>query len=146
MNFKIIIAFLILVSFYSCDMAKDRDAMQQWKQEILKSEADFAKMASEKGIHDAFVAFAAEEAVIMRNDSLVVGKKAIDLFYENRNSKGLSWKPDFVEVSASGDLAYTYGHYTFFYEDSDGKAQENQGIFHTIWKKQSDGNWRFVWD
>ena len=57
-----------------------------------------------------------------------------------------SWKPDFVDVSSSGDLGYTYGQYTFIRLDSIGNETASQGIFHTVWKRQSDGNWRFVYD
>ena len=46
----------------------------------------------------------------------------------------------------SRDLGYTYGHYTFSYIDSGGNKIENKGVFHTVWKRQSDGTWRFVWD
>ena len=67
-------------------------------------------------------------------------------FTETADSKYLKWKPDFVDVAASGDLGYTYGHYTYSYIDSTGKAAEDKGIFHTVWKRQPDGNWRFVWD
>lgn len=120
--------------------------MEILKNEILETEQNFAKMVSEEGMYKAFVAFADEDAVILRNDSLIMGKRAIHLFYQNRNYKTLSWKPDFIEVAASGDLAYTFGHYTFSFMDTIGHPQENRGVFHTIWKKQANGNWKFVWD
>ena len=69
---------------------------------------------------------------------------------ENQASKlmdeNLSWKPDFVDVSASGDLGYTYGHFTYSYTDSTGTIMESSGVFHTVWKRQADGSWLFVWD
>jgi len=58
----------------------------------------------------------------------------------------LEWAPDFVDVSSSGDLAYTYGKFTFSFKDSLGNKVENKGIFHTVWKRQSNGEWKFVWD
>ena len=103
-------------------------------------------MAKEVGIHKAFITYATEDAVLMRNNDLVIGKKNIDQFYENQTSKGLAWTPDFIDVAASGDLGYTYGHYTFSYIDSSGKVIDDKGIFHTIWRKQADGKWKFVWD
>jgi len=120
--------------------------MDKWKQEVRDAELSFSKLAGEEGIHKAFTSFAAEDAVIMRNDELVEGLMNIDIYYKNQTSKGLAWSPDFVDVSASGDLAYTYGHYTYSYTDSTGKAMENKGIFHTVWKRQADGTWKFVWD
>ena len=58
----------------------------------------------------------------------------------------LEWIPDFVDVSASGDLGYTYGKYTITTIDSIGQTIKRGGIFQTIWKRQPDGRWRFVWD
>jgi len=58
----------------------------------------------------------------------------------------LLWKPEFVELSKSGDLGYTYVEYVFLKKDSSGNTIESKGIFHTVWKKQSDGKWKFVWD
>jgi ketosteroid isomerase-like protein len=149
---KICISLLILVSqlFLSCNSASETDSIEKWRQEIQEVEHDFAAMADKVGIPDAFIHYAAEDAVLMRNDQLIVGRlKLLEHFGNNpsrlRDEK-LSWKPDFVDVSDSGDLAYTYGHYTYTYTDSVGESVEQTGVFHTVWKRQSDGSWRFVWD
>lgn len=129
-------------------METEKGAIKKWKDEILETEQNFATMAAEEGIRKAFLTYAAEDAVLMRKNTLGIGKKAITVHFENQKSKdvSLTWKPDFVDVSESGDLGYTYGHYTFSYIDSRGNTIENKGIFHTVWKKQPDGTWRFVWD
>lgn len=136
--------------FYSCQTDTEKGSIEKWKQEILETEQNFAEMARNEGIRDAFLTYAAEDAVLMRNNTLVIGKKAISVYFENNTSKdkdvSLTWKPDFVDVAASGDLGYTYDHYTYSYIDSSGNKIENKGVFHTVWKKQSDGTWRFVWD
>jgi ketosteroid isomerase-like protein len=96
----------------------------------------------------AFTRFAADDAVILRSDSLVKGKAAIKQGYEKNNSENvrLTWNAEFVDVAASGDLAYTYGKYIYSVRDSTGKFTDYKGIFHTVWKRQSDGSWKFVWD
>ena len=132
--------------FSGCNMKTQEQQMNIWKHEILETEQAFAKMVSEEGLHKAFVAFADNNAVIMRNNELVIGKPAIDQFYDGVNSKGLDWTPDHIDVAASGDLAYTYGHYVFTYLDKEGKEQNSTGVFHSVWKKQDDGKWKFVWD
>ncbi|MBN2781231.1 MAG: DUF4440 domain-containing protein [Candidatus Marinimicrobia bacterium] len=114
--------------------------------EIRETEERFARMAVGKGIHHAFVAFAADDAVLLRNGRLIVGKDAIDDFYKDQDSKGLTWAPELIDVSASGDLGYTYGFYTYTYEDSEGNPVTRTGIFHTVWKRQPDGSWKYVWD
>lgn len=139
--------FLLL---FSCNPKADADMMELWKQEILDVEGDFAAMAGKEGIPEAFIFYAAEDAVLMRGDQLFIGKQElVDHFAQNTSQpqdENLSWKPDFVDVSASGDLAYTYGPFTYSYTDSTGNTVEHKGVFHTVWKRQADGSWRFVWD
>ncbi len=138
----LIISFLL---FNSCTTETKTDSIEKWKQEIRQAEEDFANMAKKEGIHDAFLYYAADDAVLKRG-SLVIGKVAIDKHLEKSTSKNLSWSPDFVDVSASGDLGYTYGKYVYKYTDSIGNTLEDKGVFHTVWKRQSDGSWKFVWD
>ena len=140
---KIFIFTLLLIA---CESKKSEDLTKKWIQEIFDAEQQFAQMVQKEGIHNAFVDFAADDASIMRNDSIIKGKTAIDNFYKNSNSKTLSWTPDFIEVSKSGDLGYTYGMYYYTYKDTLGTEHTDSGIFHTVWKRQSDGTWKFVWD
>lgn len=142
-TFSLILIITLLL--FSCE-AKKPDLTEQWKQEILESEKNFATMVQEEGIHNAFVAYAADDAVVMRNNALVKGKIAIDKHYLNANTKSLSWSPDFIEVSKSGDLGYTYGTYQYTYKDSLEQEHVDSGIFHTVWKRQLDNSWKFVWD
>ena len=141
---------LSLLLLTGCRQASPEDQAALWKQEIFKTESDFARMALEKGIEPAFLAFAAEDAVLMRNNQIIRGRDEIREWFAKRPSNPsktkLEWKPDFVEVSASGDLGYTYGAYILTAIDSTGAAQTQTGIFHTVWKRQADGTWRFVWD
>lgn len=120
--------------------------MEKWKQEIRETEQNFSKMAGEEGIHKAFISFAADDAVLMRNNELIEGLPNINEHLKNQTSKGLSWAPDFIDVAASGDLGYTYGHFNYSFIDTTGKVLETKGIFHTVWKRQTDGTWKFVWD
>jgi ketosteroid isomerase-like protein len=116
----------------------------------LETEKNFADMAESEGIPEAFLFYAAEEAVLMRNNKLVIGRKRLQEYFDQQSSSGqevhLTWKPDFVDVSSSGDLGYTYGNYRFSYTDSTGTVREDSGVFHTVWKRQKDGTWKFVWD
>ena len=121
---------------------------EKLKSEIINAEKDFAEMAKKEGVSKAFLTFATENAVLNRNNTVLKGKEAIKAYFENQTFKEikLEWAPDFLDVASSGDLGYTYGHYFFSAIDTSGKNIEIEGVFHTVWKKQSDGNWRFVWD
>ena len=119
------------------------------KIEIAAAEKDFAKMAEEKGIAEAFAFFADSNAVIKRqHDTLIQGKENIRNFYsaEFYKTATVKWAPDFIDAAESGDFGYTYGKYTWQSKDSTGKTEEFHGVFHTIWKRQNDGSWRYVWD
>jgi ketosteroid isomerase-like protein len=143
------IFLLVVLTFLSCNSVPDSGSMDKWKQEIMDVERDFASMAGEEGIREAFLHYAADEAVLMRNDKLIFGRQQmVEHFGESEplQDESLTWEPDFVDVSASGDLSYTYGKFVYSYTDSAGISVEHRGIFHTVWKRQADGSWRFVWD
>ncbi len=142
---------LLTVTITSCTVEKNKDnaeLINKSKSEILKTEDDFETMVKEKGIAEGFAFFADENAVVKTKDSLIKGREEIKNYYNSRMQKDVTliWKPDFVDVSASGDLGYTYGKYIFNAKDSAGKQIESKGIFHTVWKKQKDGKWKYVWD
>jgi ketosteroid isomerase-like protein len=144
-----IMLLMVLSTLMACQTKVDKPELQkESKLMIVKTEKDFETMAAYKGVAEAFAYYAADSAVINRGKFLITGKSRIKDYYLKWKFKDLSlkWSPDIVDVAASCDLGYTYGKYTFSYSDSTGKTVETEGYFHTVWKKQADGNWRFVWD
>lgn len=150
MKKQLLFFIAICLYFISCTTEVQVNSVEKWKREIVETEQNFANMAKQDGIQAAFLAYASEDAVLLRNDKLVIGKPAIQLHFENRKANdtttSLSWKPDFVDVATSGDLGYTYGRYIYSFADSSGQIQQLEGVFHTVWKRQADKNWKFVWD
>lgn len=142
---RILLLFLLVAG---CMPSQQTGNLEQWKAEIVAVEQAFNDMAQEEGLVKAFEFFAAEDGVIRRSKTIIQGKEAIRKWYEQdvQPNESLTWSPTFVDVSQSGDLAYTYGNFTFTYPDSLGEVKSNTGIFHTVWKRQADGQWRFVWD
>ena len=69
-------------------------------------------------------------------------------FYSESSPSGVSleWSPDFIDVSPDGSLGYTYGRFTYSRTGEDGESKSSTGIFHTVWKRQPDGSWKYVWD
>jgi ketosteroid isomerase-like protein len=149
MKIRFLVGFIILVAFMnSCQTPSNKASHENLKAEIFAVEKEFCEMARSDGVEKAFVHFAADSAVILRRNQLVKGKEAIRRQYGSFPRKGviLEWTPDFADVSASGDLGYTYGKYTLTSTDSIGHTSLSEGTFHTVWKRQPDGKWRFVWD
>ena len=143
------IAIAGLALFGACKQNAETDKSAQAKKEIGQAEKEFEKMAAEKGVSEAF-AYYADSAAVMSGDSdnVITGKQNIgDIFKGDRfKTATVKWSADFIDAAASGELGYTYGKYRWEFRDSTGKIRESKGIFHTVWKKQKDGSWRFVWD
>ena len=139
--------FLLLI-LSACSSLDDKAKINIAKQEIVQTERAFEAMAKERGLSEAFAFFADSAASLNRGSYVIHGKDSIRLFYlaPRYHSVKLEWKPDFVEVSSSADLGYTYGKFLYSTKDSTGKEIRSNGIFHTVWKKQANGEWRFVWD
>ena len=118
-------------------------------QELLKMEAAFDQATAERGL-DGFMSFFAEDgAILVPNLGPVKGKAAIRKIHERgfaRPGFSLRWKPEFADISASGDLGYTYGPYTAKVTDADGKTVVSTGRYCTIWKRQKDGSWKVALD
>jgi ketosteroid isomerase-like protein len=118
-------------------------------QQIAQTEKAFEKMAFDKGITAAFYFYADSNAVINRGkDSLIYGKDNIRNFYEKKNytNATVNWTPDFIDISEDGTMAYTYGKYVWRVKQNDGNFKEFHGVFHTVWKRQVDNTWKYVWD
>ncbi len=118
------------------------------KSELIKVDGEFSNMSVEKGIAEAFVSYAADSAIILRDNRLpIVGRSAIGhMWADVQEGAQLVWEPDFADIAASGDLGYTIGHWTYSTTDSSGETQSSKGRYVTIWKKQDDGNWKYVFD
>jgi len=142
-----ILLFLVFICSTSCE-TKIKSKLEL-EAEVYKAEDDFKNLSLNKGISEGFYTFADDNAVIKReNDTLIRGKESIKKYYDNPKFKKVSvtWKPDFVEVSKDGEMAYTYGKYIWSVKDSLGNKKDFKGVFHTVWKKQKDDSWKYVWD
>lgn len=144
MRIFIIAAIAAILLCYACGSGSTRDA----EGGIRQAETDFAAMAGKEGVAAAFEHFAADSGVINRGGKIYKGKAAIAAYYAQwpyREVK-LTWSPEFISASASGDMGYTYGRYRLLATDSSGASIDNTGYFHTVWQRQHDGSWRFVYD
>jgi ketosteroid isomerase-like protein len=105
--------------------------------EVIAAERAFARDGLELGVKAAFLKHSAPEAIILAPDPTNA-----QAFYGGRpDGKGvkLEWWPEFAGIAASGDLGFTTGPYVV----ADGKAF---GHYFTVWKKQADGGWKWIFD
>lgn len=139
----------VLILLNACVKKIENPDKDFLKKEILETESLFMETLRNEGTATAFYDFAADSAVINRgNDSLIIGREAIRNYYNSDfyADAVAEWTPDYVDVSDDGTMAYTFGRYTWTLNDSTGKKTEYSGVFHTVWKRQMDGTWKYVWD
>jgi uncharacterized protein (TIGR02246 family) len=94
--------------------------------------------------------FWADDATILPPSApAVTGKQAIRQYISGAFATpgfSITWKTDKIEVSQSGDLAYSTGTDRISLNTPDGKSvtEENRGV--VVWKKQPDGSWKCILD
>lgn len=109
--------------------------------QVFAAESSFAAtMANRDSI--AFVTFVAREAIFFGEKSVMRGKPAVmdgwrALFVGP--TAPFSWKPETVEVLASGTLAHSSGPV----HDAEGRQIGN---FNSVWRREPDGTWLVVFD
>ena len=137
-----------LLVLFGCTTQPEQLNLEQMRAEIVAIEKAFNDKAAAEGIKAAFLHFAHDSAAINRAGKIYKGKEAIATYFDQqtmRESK-LTWQPEFVEVAEGGDMAYTYGPYQFSGISDSGDTVHYEGLFHTVWKRNEAGEWRFVYD
>ena len=125
------------------------EMIKQAKADLIRTDIEFYNISQKEGTGRAFIDFADDSVVLLRQDRFpVIGKSEVIKLYEGRenNITPLKWKPVKAEVSNDGTLGYTYGNWEFASKDKKGKDEILYGNYVTIWKKQKDGKWKYVLD
>jgi ketosteroid isomerase-like protein len=117
--------------------------------DVLAADRAFAAMAKAKGARAAFVDYADPDAVMFRAGvGPVKGVVAIGRVFEEPEAATPTWDPEAAEVAASGDLAYSWGAFTWTPVPNGPLAGKPPftGYYVSIWKRQPDGRWKWVVD
>lgn len=109
-----------------------------------------AKEAAEEKDLDRYVSFYAADAVLFWPGApMVTDRAAIREFLQGFLSMpgfSLSFETVKVDVSRSGDLAYSYGTNKVTLVDPNGRMMKDNGKYLTVYRKQPDGTWKVVAD
>ncbi len=149
------ISFLCLL--LACASRSSANNQVKLCEELAGTERSFCAAAARVGIAGAFLDYMAEECFLP--DRLGLRRSEYEKAVKSARAKAgtsckpgpnpdvqLTWKPSKVEVSDDGTLGYTWGRYDFTSKGKDGKVESSTGIYLTIWRRQSDGSWKFVYD
>lgn len=102
---------------------------------LVNAEKSFAEAAAKNGANEAFLKYAAPDAIVFRPNPINAKK-----FYETApDMKNLSWTANNARVARSGDLGFTSGSYIV------GGEQKAYGHYLSIWRAK-EGKWEFILD
>ena len=130
----LMISAVPIVSAQQIDMA-------QRQQEVRARETAFARSMADRDLA-AFTSFLSPEAVFVGVGGTTRGPKDIAAAWKrffDAPDAPFSWKPETVEVLASGTLALSSGPVF------DPKGQR-VGTYNSTWRRDADGVWRVIFD
>lgn len=137
----------VVFLFTACNFFEKKKAVAGIDEKIKMMDADraFSKLSLEKGMKNAFMEYIDSNGILLRPAQYpLIGADAIDFLSQlNDSSYTLQWEPKGGTIAQSGELGYTYGLYAL---KPGGKDTTLYGTYVSIWKKQTDGNWKFVLD
>jgi ketosteroid isomerase-like protein len=139
---KALLFLLILCAGISALALQQKSVRSSDLDSLVNTERAFSRTAAEKGTRDAFLAFMADDGIVFAPGP-VNGKKS----WEARPKRPglLTWEPSYADISAAGDMGYDMGPWEFRPKGPEDKPAAF-GNFMTIWKKQSDGTFKFALD
>jgi ketosteroid isomerase-like protein len=109
--------------------------------QVFTAESAFAASMAQRDAR-AFARFVADEAIFFGDTTVLRGKAAVIEGWKGYFAGAaapFSWKPDVIEVLASGTLALSSGPVF----DPSG---QRVATFSSIWRREPDGGWRIIFD
>jgi ketosteroid isomerase-like protein len=139
---KIILAIAVLA------VACNQPVKQTDVNELLEADKAFSAMCVEKGMGEAFVAFAADDVIKLQNrqNTIMNKQELIQSFKKDPEGAALkfAWEP--LKADVSGDIGYTFGKCKIVQPDSANNPKTYYFNYVTVWKKQKDGSWKYQTD
>jgi len=134
--------FFAMLIFASCN-SQSKDISKAAADEIANTDKAMSDMAAKEGFNKTLLSYADDSVIKPEEGALpIIGKTALqEKWAAEKDTKRISWAPFKTEASQSGDSGYSIGYWK--YETNDTALYGN---YCTIWKKQSDGKWKFVFD
>ena len=114
-------------------LALRRTDIRTARARLRKLDEEFSNTSTLRGSVEAFLAYAATDVRLFReNREPFVGKKSAATALMPLSVQW-SWNPAFTDVSASGDLGYSYGTYQL--RDRSSAKVVEEGNYARVWKK-----------
>lgn len=103
---------------------------------VVAAERAFAADGLSMGIKQSFLKHMADDAIVFQPEPMNA-RTAISAQPDTPGPK-LEWWPVWAGISSGGDMGFTTGPYAV--------NGTRRGFYFTIWKKQADGSWKWLYD
>src|SRR5262245_53926487 len=140
---KLLASIVVALAAASCAQTVN---VEQEKTALLARDAEWAKTGADV---EKFASFMTPDATFaMGGMPAIKGPQAVKGApgpLSKAPGFSVTWTPGVADVSASGDLGYTSGHYTMTLNNAAGTPATEKGSYLTSWKKVN-GTWMVTAD
>jgi len=139
--YRWILAALSIAAALAAAPVRAQSAATPAVRQVVAAESSFAASFARRDTA-AFAALVAPDAVFFGQSSVMRGKAEVLAGWRPLLTDSVapfSWRPEVVEVTASGHLAFSSGPVF----GTDGRRV---GLFNSIWRREPDGSWLVVFD
>ena len=105
---------------------------------VIAAERAFAARAAEVGWVQAFRAFVAPDGVLLSSAPVKAPERLAQL--TDTGDRTLAWWPAYAGIARSGDIGFTTGPVL------SGDETEVALHYFTVWRRQRDGAWKWIFD
>ncbi|MBI1185804.1 MAG: hypothetical protein GC206_00430 [Alphaproteobacteria bacterium] len=105
---------------------------------VIAAERAFAAEAAQRGWAAAFRAWHAPDAMVLSPAPMSAADSLARV--EGDGETTLDWRPAYAGMALSGDFGFTTGPFLFRGQD------RIAGHYFTVWRKQTDGTWKWIFD
>ncbi len=143
----LVFSFGLVVFTQACQQQQAPPDTRAADEQAIRAVDDATKRAAQakdpNGVVDTW--YADDGSALYPNAPICTGKEPLRAQWTQMLSSpgfAVDWQITKVEVSRSGDLAYTPFTYQMTMQGSDGKLIHDRGKGLAVWKKQPDGKWK----
>jgi len=143
---RVFVSTALLLSVLALPASTKERGLSPAQAALVATERAFAKLSVERGVRASFITYFADDGIGFNPHPFKVKE-----VFSNRPAPTarspivLNWAPIFGGIAQAGDLGWNTGP-TVAEDSSPEKRPTEHGMFFSVWKKQSDGNWRVVLD
>jgi ketosteroid isomerase-like protein len=105
---------------------------------VVAAERAFAADGLARGVKASFLAHSAGDAILIQPDPVNAHEALSKQPDPPPGRPALEWWPVWAGISRSNDLGFTTGPFAI--------GGKRRGHYFTVWKKQPDGGWKWVFD